>query len=159
MQLIDIFLKELLSKLISIIRESNLKIETFDCPNILNDSIDTSLLGKNSEPNQFESQLLEAISKMPIIKQYQNSSYSFEYYLKMNVFGREGNSLRVLSDESPVLTDLATIDNKEFLLTPNVSIKAPRRFFRIGITEVCIKVVFDKKISSKYFCFCYCNEH
>lgn len=118
-------------------REANFKAETIDCPQLLNDSIDTSLLlGKNSEPNQFESQLIKAISQIPMIKQYENSSYTFEYYLKMNVFGREANDLRIPSDESHVLTDLATIDNKEFLLTPNVSMKAPRRFFRIGITEV-----------------------
>lgn len=117
-------------------REANFKAETIDCPQLLNDSIDTSLHGKNLERNQFERQLIEAISQVPMIKQYQNSSYSFEYYLKMNVFGREGNDIRIPSDESPVLTDLATIDNKELLLTPNISMKAPRRFFRIGITEV-----------------------
>lgn len=59
-----------------------------------------------------------------------------EYYLKIMVFGRDGNNLPLPVDESPVLTELAMIDNSAFSITPNVTLKAPRRFFRIGVAQV-----------------------
>lgn len=137
--MIDSFLKELFVKLTAILRESEFKVQSLECPNIFNESMDSITSVKNSEPNQFESQLFDAISTVQMIKQRLNSSYSFEYYLKVNVFGRDGNEFRLLPDESPVLTELATIDNAGFSLTSNVSLKSPRRFFRIGVAEVGIQ--------------------
>lgn len=87
-------------------------------------------------PNQFESQLIEMITSTPIIKLYQNISYRYEYHLNVDVFGRDNNDQLIAADESPVLRDLATIDNYEFMPAANVTLKAPRRFFRLGVAEV-----------------------
>lgn len=136
-QVIDTFLREILGKLVTILKSSNFQSYNTECPSISDNSLATSPdTAKPSILNQFESQLIEMIATAPIIKQYQNISYRYEYYLNVGVFGRDGNDQRLVADESPVLIDLANIDNFEFSLFGNVTLNAPRRFFRLGVTEV-----------------------
>lgn len=89
----------------------------------------------NSELTTFEKRLSEIVQEVPLFHFYQNSTNNIEFFLKVSVHGRDGNELPLLADESPVLTELATIDNYVFSVTPNISIKAPRRFFRIGVAQ------------------------
>lgn len=112
------------------------KVHALDCSVFTNGSTDLSTVSSNSDPNQFESRLIESVSTSAIVQFYQNSTYNLEYFLKVMVFGRDGNELRMPIDESVVLTELAMIDNSAFKITPNVSLKSPRRFFRIGIAQV-----------------------
>lgn len=133
----DIFLREILGKVTGILKATNLQSHTVECPAIGDTSPATPPdTAKPSAPNQFESQLLEALASTPIVRQYQNISYRYEYYLNVDVYGRDGNNQRLLPDESPVLMNLASIDNVEFVPTVNITLVAPRRFFRLGVTEV-----------------------
>lgn len=142
--MIDIFLRELFGKLLSILKTSNLQSHNVNCPSTTDSSISTaSGAATPPTPNQFEGQLLEMLTSTPIVKQYQNISYRYEYYVHVDVFGRDGNDQRLESNESPALMDLATIDNVEFVAAPNVTLKAPRRFFRLGVTQV--SPLFTKK--------------
>lgn len=112
------------------------KLHSPDCSALVNGTVDLSATTSQPEPNTFESRLAESIVETPLIQFYPNSTFHLEYYLKVMVFGRDGNDLPLTSDESPVLTELAMIDNSAFNIIPNISLKAPRRFFRIGVAHV-----------------------
>lgn len=94
---------------------------------------------------QFETKLSEVIAESTILKFHHNSTFHLEYFLKVMVFGRDGNDLKLYADESPALTELGMIDNTAFTITPNVSLKAPRRFFRVGVAQVRIKSFNNSK--------------
>lgn len=131
----DVYLKELTSKLIELLRGNNFASNPVDCSTSINGT-EPPPTSKSTMITQFEGQLNEMISLSSMLQMYPNSTNRIEFYLKYSVFGRDGNELPLLMDESPVLTELAMIDNAEFNLTPNISLKAPRRFFRIGIAPV-----------------------
>lgn len=131
------FIYELITKLVPLLRVNNFKSHILDCLVLINGSSDlTSSLSLTLDPNEFETRLVEAVAISPLLQLYRNSTFNLEYYLKVIVFGRDGNELRMPIDESVVLTELAEIDNSAFSITPNVSLKSPRRFFRIGIAQV-----------------------
>lgn len=131
------FIYELITKLVPLLRVNNFKSQILDCLVLINGSSDlTSSLSLTLDPNEFETRLVEAVAISPLLQLYRNSTFNLEYYLKVIVFGRDGNELRMPIDESVVLTELAEIDNSAFSITPNVSLKSPRRFFRIGIAQV-----------------------
>lgn len=144
-QVIDIFLRELFGKLLGFLKTSNLQSHNVNCPSTTESSLSTAS-GVATSPNQFEGQLLEMLTSTPIVKQYKNISYRYEYYVNVDVFGRDGNNQRLEKNESPALMDLATIDNVEFIPTANITLKAPRRFFRLGVTEVS-QILTNKKYS------------
>lgn len=126
-----------------------LKVDAFktyspDCSSLVNGTSDLSATTSQPEQNAFETRLAESVVETPLIQFYPNSTFHLEYYLKVMVFGRDGNDLRLTPDESPVLTELAMIDNSAFNIVPNISLKAPRRFFRIGIADVS----FDARFST-----------
>lgn len=131
----DVYLKEALGKLTGILRTKNFKLNTFDCSPLINGT-DLSTTSNPTTITPFETQLIEMVAASPLLKLYPNSTYQIEYFLKISVFGRDGSTFPLPIDESPVLTELAMIDNAEFNLTPNVSLQAPRRFFRIGVAPV-----------------------
>lgn len=125
----------MLGNVVGLLRANNFALNSFDCST----SSNGTELTTNSKPatiTQFESQLNEMVSSNAILQMYKNSTNSIEFYLKVSIFGRDGNELPIPSDESPILTELAMIDNNEFSLTTNVSLKGPRRFFRVGIAWV-----------------------
>lgn len=130
------FLRELINKLVPTLRADDFKLYSTDCSDSINGTTDLSTSALHKEPTPFETRLAETVVSSPILQFYQNSTFNVEYYLKMMVFGRDGNELRLSADESPVLMELAMIDNSAFTVTPNVSVKAPRRFFRIGVSQV-----------------------
>lgn len=131
------FIHELITKLVPLLRGNNFKSHILDCSVPINESSDvTSSLSMNLDPNEFETRLIESVALSPLLQLYRNSTFNLEYYLKVTVFGRDGNELRMPIDESVVLTELAEIDNSAFRITPNISLKSPRRFFRIGIAQV-----------------------
>lgn len=131
------FIYELITKLVTLLRVNNFESHILDCLVPINGSSDlTSSLSMNLNPNKFETRLVEAVAVSPLLQLYRNSTFNLEYYLKVIVFGRDGNEQRMPIDESVVLTELAEIDNTAFSITPNVSLKSPRRFFRIGIAQV-----------------------
>lgn len=133
-QFLEIFLRELISKLVTVLRADSFKSYSIDCA--LNGTFDESAAFAQKAPTPFEIRMAEAFSSVPLIQMYPNSTYKVEYFMKMMVFGRDGNDLLLPADESPILTELAMIDNTAFDVKPNVSIKAPRRFFRIGVSQV-----------------------
>lgn len=136
------FIHELINKLVPILRMDNFKLYSLDCSDLINGTTDLSSSAQSEELTLFETRLTEIVAASPILQFYQNSTFNIEYYLKMMVFGRDGNELRLMADESPVLTELAMIDNSVLTITPNVSLKAPRRFFRIGVSQVnCLKTL------------------
>lgn len=130
------FIRELFNKIVSVLRADNFKSYVTDCSVLTNGSSDLSAQSLSIDPNEFETRLAEAVATSPLLQLYRNSTFNLEYFLKVMVFGRDGNELRMPIDESVALTELATIDNSAFSITPNVSIKSPRRFFRIGIAQV-----------------------
>lgn len=144
-QVMDIFLREILGKLTGLLKSASFQSHTVECPAIGDSSPaappDTA---KPAAPNQFEGQLLEALASTTVVRQYQNISYRYEYYLNVDVYGRDGNNQRLEADESPVLMDLASIDNVEFIPTTNITLKAPRRFFRLGVTKVTLNSKFPQ---------------
>lgn len=118
------------------LRVDSFKSNLLDCSNLLNGTTDFSATFSQNEPTVFENRMAEAFNGAPLIQVYSNSTFKVEYYLKMMVFGRDENNLQFPADESPILTELAMIDNTAFNVKPNVSIKAPRRFFRVGVAQV-----------------------
>lgn len=131
----DIYLAEVLGKIIDVLRKNKFKSNAIDCSTSMNGT-DLTTVPKPVSIIKFEETLNEYVATTPMLQMYKNSTNSIEYYLQVSVFGRDGNELPIVLDESPILTELAIIDNTQFSLTPNVSLTAPRRFFRIGIGEV-----------------------
>lgn len=131
------FIREIVTHLVPVLRTDNFKSYTLDCSVLTNGSSDLGTTSSSfSDPTEFESRLVEAVATSPLLQFYQNSTFRLEYFLKIMVFGRDGNELPVPTDESVVFTELAMIDNSAFSITPNVSLKSPRRFFRIGVAQV-----------------------
>lgn len=139
------FTRELFIKLILVLRTGNFQSHTLNCSILSDGSSDFDIVPlSNSEPTTFEKRLSEIVREVPLLQFYQNSTYNIEYFLKVMVFGRDGNELPLLGDESPVLTELATIDNLAFNIKPNISLKAPRRYFRIGVAQVMVHETNDE---------------
>lgn len=134
-QMMDIYLAEAFGKIIDVLRKSNFESMAIDCSTAMNGT-DLATVSKPASIIKFEETFNEHVATSRLLQMYKNSTNIIEYYLKVSVFGRDGNEMAIVSDESPVLTELAMIDNSEFSLTPNVSLTAPRRFFRIGIGQV-----------------------
>lgn len=132
----DVFMKELFTKLVVVLRSFNFEQHTIDCANVLGANSTELTSDASKGPTPFETSLMESVSTSRILQMYPNSTYNIEYFLNVMVFGRDGNNLPLMPDETPVLTELATIDNVDIRATPNVSVTAPRRFFRIGISAV-----------------------
>lgn len=125
----------------------NFKSYSLDCSNAFNGTSEVSATFPQNDPNAFETRMTEAFGSTPLIQMRPNSTFKMEYYLKLMVFGRDGNNLLLPSDESPILTELAMIDNMAFNIKPNVSLNAPRRFFRIGVAQVKLFILkFDGKM-------------
>lgn len=120
----------------TVLRVDSFKPYTLDCSTLLNGTSDSGAAAPQNEPNAFETRMSEAFSSAPLIQMYPNSTFKVEYFLKMMVFGRDGNNLLLPPDESPILTELAMVDNTAFNIKPNVTLSAPRRFFRIGVAQV-----------------------
>lgn len=120
----------------TVLRVDSFKSYSLDCSTFLNGTSELVASFPQNDPNAFETRMTEAFSSAPLIQMYPNSTFKVEYYLKLMVFGRDGNNLLMPPDESPILTELAMIDNTAFNIKPNVSLNAPRRFFRIGVAEV-----------------------
>lgn len=126
-----------------VLRADEFKNYSPDCSNLMNGSAELSPTSQNPDPTPFETRLFETAASSPLLQFYKNTTYMLEYYLKIMVFGRDGNNLPLPMDESPALTELAMIDNSAFSITPNVTLKAPRRFFRIGVAQVKMSIVFN----------------
>lgn len=146
MQILDTFIRAVVTKLVPVLRVDSFKSYSIDC-SAVNGTIDSSAM--SSSPNAFETRLVESFGTTPLIQFYQNSTFNVDYYLKMMVFGRDGNNLKLMHDESPVLTELGMIDNAGFSVASNISLKAPRRFFRIGVSQVTKFSRFKKKKINK----------
>lgn len=131
----DIYLAEAFGKIIDVMRKQNFELNAIDCLASMNGT-DLASVSKPASIVRFEEALNEHVATTPMLRMYENSTTSIEYYVKVSVFGRDGNEMPIVSDESPILTELALIDHSQFSLTPNVSLTAPRRFFRIGIGQV-----------------------
>lgn len=131
-----VFIRELISKIVPVLRVDDFKAYSPDCSVLVNGSSELSPTSSNPDSTQFEMRLFETAASSPMLQFYKNTTFMLEYYLKIMVFGRDGNNLPLPVDESPVLTELAMIDNSAFSITPNVTLKAPRRFFRIGVAQV-----------------------
>lgn len=142
--MMDIYLAEALGKIIDVLRKNNFESNAIDCSTSMIGT-DRATVSKPASIIKFEETLNEYVATTSMLQMYKNSTNSIEYYLKVSVFGRDGNEMPIVSDESPVLTELAMIDNSQFSLTPNVSLTAPRRFFRIGIGQV----IFISEIKSE----------
>lgn len=134
-QMMDIYLAEAFAKIIDVLRKRNFESNAIDCSTASNGT-DLATVSKPASIIKFEEAFNEHVATTRLLQMYKNSTNIIEYYLKVSVFGRDGNEMAIVSDESPVLTELAKIDNSEFILTPNVSLTAPKRFFRIGIGHV-----------------------
>lgn len=130
-------MRDVSKKLISVLRMYNFKSHVLDCSVLNNGTSDSSTTHPSMDSNEFGSRLVEEVAESPLLTFYRNSTHKIEYFLKVVVFGQDENDLRLPTDETTVaLTELAMIDNSVFSVTPNVSFKAPRRFFRIGVAQV-----------------------
>lgn len=88
----------------------------------------------HSEPNAFENQLrAEFVQESNIVQLVANTTNRLEYFLNLEIVGRDGNDVPLMANESPVILELAVVDNEAITVTSNVTIKGPRRFFRVGI--------------------------
>lgn len=90
---------------------------------------------------EFEKKFRENIMTFSNLVLYQpdKSPYSVEFSLSILMKGRDSSSddkVPPPSDESPVLKELAVIDNVALALINNATVTVPRRFFRIGIAPV-----------------------
>lgn len=130
-----------------VLRFDHFKSTILNCSILIDNNSDLHMLSQNTDFNEFETRLSEAITESQLLKYCQNTTFNIEYFLKVTVYGRDGNELRMPADESVVLTELAMIDNTDFTITRNNSLKAPRRFFRIGIGQV--KAVKTWKFNDK----------
>lgn len=128
-------MSELFNKVIPLLRAENYRQYSVDCSVFFNG---TEMIVDSYKPpvTVFETKLLEIVSSSSVLQMYPNSTYNVEYFVNVMIFGRDGNNLPLLADESPVLTELATVNNDDVRVTPNVSMMAPRRFYRIGVAEV-----------------------
>lgn len=131
----DIYLAEAFGKIVDVMRKNNFESNAIDCTTSMNGT-DLASVSKPKSIVEFEEALNEHVATTRMLQMYKNSTTTIEYYAKVSVFGRDGNEMPIVSDESPILTELALIDHSQFSLTPNVSLTAPRRFFRIGIGQV-----------------------
>lgn len=136
-----IFVREVVSKLVPVLRVDDFKAFSTDCSILANGSSELSATSPNPDPTPFETRLFESAASSPLLQIYKNTTYMLEYYLKIMVFGRDGNNLPLPIDESPVLTELAMIDNSAFSVASNITLKAPRRFFRIGVAQVILFIL------------------
>lgn len=85
--------------------------------------------------NKFYNQI---VSTSTLIKLVANSSYNMEYYFSiMAVVGDIKEA-----DKSVVTMNTAVINNEGLTMTLNITIKPPKRFFRIGIAPVSFKITF-----------------
>lgn len=117
-----------------VLRFDHFKSTILNCSILIDNNSELHMISQNTGFNEFETRLSEAITESQLLEYYQNTTYNIEFFLKVTVYGR--NELRMPADESVVLTELAMIDNSDFTITQNLSLKAPRRFFRIGIGQV-----------------------
>lgn len=145
--MMDIYVTEALDKIIDVLHKNNFKTNAIDCSMQMNGT-DRATVSKPASIIKFEETLNEYVVTTPMLQMYRNLTNSIEYYLKVSVFGRDGNEMPIVSDESAILTELATIDNSQFSLISNVSLTAPRRFFRIGIGHV---IIFISKMNQNFF--------
>lgn len=117
----------------SLLSVDNFKTYSLDCAT-LDESSDLSSLQTN--PTAFETHLAQSIARFPLIRFSDSSFFKLEYYLNVMVFGRDRNDSPLTMDESPALSELATIDNSMVNVMFNDSLKSQQRFFRIGVTQV-----------------------
>lgn len=88
----------------------------------------------NSELSAFEYQVRTEFSAAPsVVQLVTNTTNRLVYYLNLGIVGREGGDLPLMENESPIIMELAVVDNEAVTVVANVTIKGPRRFFRIGI--------------------------
>lgn len=93
------------------------------------------MIADEAEPtdSNFEKLVRNEIAmRSEVIQHTANASNSLEYFLNLNSIGRFEN-VPLLENESPAITDMAVIDNDGIFPSRNLTIKGPRRFFRIGV--------------------------
>lgn len=107
-------------------------MHSMKCSQNDNSTIITSI--DNTQLNAFENQLRSEFTKASNIVQFvANTTNQLEYYLHLEIVGRDGDGMPLMANESPIKIELAVVDNAAITVTSNVTIKGPRRFFRIGI--------------------------
>lgn len=98
---------------------------------------DSTNLTTSIEPitlNAFESQLrTEFDVRSNVVQLMSNTTNHLEYFLNLEVVGVDESDEALMVDESPIVMELAVVNNDAVTVAPNVTLKAPRRFFRIGI--------------------------
>lgn len=134
------FIHDLIDILMSLLSVDNFKTYSLDCVT-LNELSDLSSLQTN--PTVFETQLAQLIARFPSIQFSDSSPFKLEYYLNVMVFGRDRNDLQLAMDESAVPLELVTIGNSVVNVMLNESLKSQRRFFRIGVIQVCCSSTFS----------------
>lgn len=113
-------------------------IRSLNCDNDVSNITDTlSSTDMDVSITNFEAKFREnvvALSNL-VLFQPDKSPYSVEFLLNILMLGHDASAERT-PDETPVLKELALIDNSAFSLLKNSTIATPRRFFRIGIAPV-----------------------
>lgn len=119
-----------MSRLMMLLKSNTFETHSVKCSPSDNSTDVTSV--EHFEMNSFENQLhAEFAGASNIVQFVTNTTNQLEYFLNLGIVGRDGSD--VLANESPIITELAVVDNEAITVTSNVTIKGPRRFFRIGI--------------------------
>lgn len=125
-----IFLADLLTRLISLLRTNTFEMHSVKCSPAAGNVTDDVAV----DFTDFENQLRTEFPATPNLVQFvANTTNQLEYYLSLGIIGRDGSDVPLLVNESPIIIELAVVDNGAIIVTSNVTIKGPRRFFRIGI--------------------------
>lgn len=124
---------------------------TLNCENDINnvtDDLSSSLTAVSITDfeRKFQDNIV-AFSHLVLI-QPDRSPFSVEFLLNMLMMGHDANGDEQLSaNETPVLKELAVIDNTALSVINNSTVSSPRRFFRIGIAPVSI-IDLDNKMTT-----------
>lgn len=127
-----VYLTDLLSRVTTLLKSTSLETHSVKCSPSDNSTEVTPL--ENTELNAFESKLRTEFAKAANIVQFvANQTNRLEYYLHLGIVGRDGSDVPLMPNESPIIMELAVVNNEAITVATNVTIKGPRRYFRIGI--------------------------
>lgn len=132
-QIPEIFLKTAVTKIFDLLQKNQFTKHHVQCQTNANTS-DSLMEESDIKLTKFEEQIQnEILSNTKLIQSIKNASHELEYYIHLTLLGRFGGESKLANNESPAITELAIIDNNGISVPKNISIDAPRRFFRIGI--------------------------
>lgn len=121
-----------MSRLVAVLRANTFEVHSVKCSQSGNSTEITYV--DHTELNAFENQVRNALSATTsVVQLVTNTTNQLEYYLNLGIVGRDGSDMPLMENESPIIMELAVVDNEAVTVAANVTIKGPRRFFRIGI--------------------------